>query len=97
MDTSNEGKMKKQVSDEDFIRVWNNATSTKEAADALGLKANSARARAAKLRKLLGSRADGTPLIKRHPRPAPPGRKARGPEEIGALRQIAEQTFGSGE
>ena len=89
--------MKKQVSDEDFIRVWNKATSTKEAADALNLKPNSARARAAKLRMLLGHRADGTPLIKRHPRPAPPGRKARGPEQIEALRQIAEQTFGDGE
>jgi hypothetical protein len=97
MDTSNEGIMKKQVTDEDFIRVWNNATSTREAADALGLKANSARARAAKLRKLLGSRENGMPLIKVHPRPTPPGRKARGPEQIEALKLIAEETFGNGE
>lgn len=97
METSNNGKMKKQVSDENFIRVWNSATSTKEAADALNLKPDSARVRAAKLRKLLGNRADGMPLIKKHPRPAPPGRKARGPEQIKALRQIAEQTFGDGD
>ena len=98
---SENGTVKRQGSDADFIRVWNGATSTREAADALGLKPNSARSRAAKLRKLLGHYEDGPnagkPVVKKHPRPPPPGRKARTPEQIEELRRIAMESYGDGE
>ena len=47
-----ETKKKKIVSNEEFIRTWNQSAYVKDVAESLGISANSARARANKLRKI---------------------------------------------
>ena len=47
---------KKIVSNEQFIRAWNGAEYLSEAAEAMGIQPESARARAAKLRKNFNTR-----------------------------------------
>ena len=60
-------KKKKIVSNEEFIRTWNRSAYVKDVAETLGISANSARARANKLRKIFAQA--GIPIqLKKHPR-----------------------------
>ena len=62
-----ETKKKKIVSNEEFIRTWNQSAYVKDVAESLGISANSARARANKLRKIF-AQAGISIQLKKHPR-----------------------------
>tara|TARA_B100000965_G_C19008036_1_gene505465 strand:+ start:43 stop:438 length:396 start_codon:yes stop_codon:yes gene_type:complete len=59
-------KKKKIVSNEEFIRTWNQSAYVKDVAETLGISANSARARANKLRKIF-AQAGVDINLKKHP------------------------------
>jgi len=59
-------KRKKIVSNEDFIRTWNESQYVKDVAEKLNISANSARARANKLRKIF-AQAGVNINLKKHP------------------------------
>ena len=59
-------KRKKIVSNEDFIRTWNESQYVKDVAEKLNISANSARARANKLRKIF-AQAGVSINLKKHP------------------------------
>ena len=59
-------KKKKIVSNEEFIRTWNQSAYVKDVAETLGISANSARARANKLRKIF-AQAGVEINLKKHP------------------------------
>tara|TARA_B100000902_G_scaffold247258_1_gene234012 strand:+ start:38 stop:433 length:396 start_codon:yes stop_codon:yes gene_type:complete len=62
-----EMKRRKIVSNEEFIRTWNQSLYVKDVAETLGISANSARARANKLRKIF-AQAGVNINLKKHPR-----------------------------
>jgi len=66
VDGVNVKKKKKIVSNEEFIRTWNQSAYVKDVAESLGISANSARARANKLRKIF-AQAGVNINLKKHP------------------------------
>tara|TARA_B100001564_G_scaffold354815_1_gene366038 strand:- start:637 stop:1143 length:507 start_codon:yes stop_codon:yes gene_type:complete len=87
---------KKIVSNEQFIRAWNGAEYLSEAAEAMGMKPESARARAAKLRKTFAKAGVNLTLRihKRKPRTDRAG-LADDSVELARLAQIASDTYGT--
>lgn len=82
-------KTKEQVSNEDFIQIWNASASTTEAAENMKLERASVVQRAARLRKILGEE-----FLKRHPR-VNQGRTSLKDNvgEIERLRKIAQASL----
>ena len=87
---------KKIVSNEQFIRAWNGAEYLSEAAEAMGIQPESARARAAKLRKTFAKAGVNLTLRvhKRKPRSDRAG-LADDSVELARLAQIASDTYGT--
>jgi len=85
---------KKIVSNEEFIRAWNGAEYLSEAAEAMGIQPESARARAAKLRKTFAKAGVNLTLRshKRKPRSDRAG-LADNSAELARLAQIASDTY----
>jgi len=86
--------IKKIVSNEQFIRAWNGAEYLSEAAEAMGIQPESARARAAKLRKTFAKAGVNLTLKvhKRKPRSDRAG-LADNSAELARLAQIASDTY----
>jgi len=85
---------KKIVSNEEFIRAWNGAEYLSEAADAMGIQPESARARGAKLRKTF-AKAGVNLILKGHKRKPRSDRAglADNTAELARLAQIASDTY----
>lgn len=88
-------KKKKIVSNEEFIRTWNQSAYVKDVAETLGISANSARARANKLRKIF-AQAGVDINLKKHPvYRAKRKSLVNDMEELARLAQIAKDSLPS--
>ena len=83
---------RKKVTDEEFISAWQTGANVKEVAEKLSMKADSVRARKAKLVRTFAKA--GVPLnLKVHPRTPGGGRVAlaNDPEKLASLSALAEK------
>lgn len=88
-------KKKKIVSNEEFIRTWNQSAYVKDVAETLGISANSARARANKLRKIF-AQAGVNINLKKHPvYRAKRKSLVNDMDELARLAQIADESMPS--
>jgi len=88
-------KRKKIVSNEEFIRTWNQSAYVKDVAETLGISANSARARANKLRKIF-AQAGVSINLKKHPvYRAKRKSLVNDMDELARLAQIANESMPS--
>ena len=88
-------KKKKIVSNEEFIRTWNQSAYVKDVAETLGISANSARARANKLRKIF-AQAGVNINLKKHPvYRAKRKSLVNDMDELARLAQIANESMPS--
>ena len=88
-------KKKKIVSNEEFIRTWNRSAYVKDVAETLGISANSARARANKLRKIF-AQAGVNINLKKHPvYRAKRKSLVNDMDELARLAQIANESMPS--
>ena len=88
-------KQRKIVSNEEFIRTWNQSEYVKDVAESLGISANSARARANKLRKIF-AKAGVNINLKKHPRHVVRRKSlVNDMDELQRLAQIAQDSLPS--
>ena len=88
-------KQRKIVSNEEFIRTWNQSAYVKDVAETLGISANSARARANKLRKIF-AQAGVSINLKKHPvYRAKRKSLVNDMDELARLAQIANESMPS--
>ena len=88
-------KQRKIVSNEEFIRTWNQSAYVKDVAETLGISANSARARANKLRKIF-AQAGVNINLKKHPvYRAKRKSLVNDMDELARLAQIADESMPS--
>ncbi len=86
-------KKRSIVSNEKFIRTWNQSQYVKDVAEALGISANSARARANKLRKIF-AQANVKINLKKHPVYRTKRKKlVNDMDELARLAKIAEESI----